>query len=408
MKVSRSLTAVGSLALILSIVFTYKWMTSNQKIVSVKTSDITKEHTELKNTTKKVHPPPEKTTQKKTNKPKKPVKKHIIKRRAKPVPRQPKFKTKKLKRIPAIPLLDVLKAKNQPRPGQSVFFHQTTNFRKDEKIQLIKLTPREACAIESAALHNPRLAVFVLFAGATHRISKGDSLIKALSQYNNIRLRHLNVWKYAAGTPIEKWLKGGKLFKSKYLFPHVSDLLRYITLYKYGGFYLDLDVVVLKNLEKLPPNFTGAESNRSLACGVMKMSSTGLGHKLASQCLRDLQANYDANIWGSNGPGVITRVAKKQCSTDSIYKMITNPKRCKGFKVYDPKEFYAIHWLEWRHFFQPNKINITMKRISKSPVIHVWNKFSRLWKLKTKDNCAYTKLAKLHCPKTFAAAGKFF
>ncbi|KAH8363587.1 hypothetical protein KR084_011796 [Drosophila pseudotakahashii] len=407
MQVSRSLTVVGSLALILSIIFIYKWM-SSQSLGPKRVSLVTKKVTELKNSTKKANQVTKKPIHKKTNKPKKPVNKPIPKKKTKMMGNQPKFRVKKQVRIAAIPLLDVLKAKNQPSSGRSIFFHETTNFQRDEKIRLIHLTPREACAIESAALHNPRLTVFVLFAGATHRLSKGDLLIKALSQYKNIRLRHLNVWRYAAGSPIEKWLKNGKLFKSKYLFPHVSDLLRYVTLYKYGGFYLDLDVVVLKSLEKMPPNFTGAESNKSLACGVMKMSSNGLGHKMASQCLRDLQANYDANKWGNSGPGVITRVAKKQCSTDSVRSMISNPKRCKGFKVYDPKAFYAIPWLQWKDFFQPNRINVTMKRISKSPVIHVWNKFSRGWKLKTKDQCAYTKLAKLHCPKAFAAAGKFF
>ncbi|XP_041674626.1 lactosylceramide 4-alpha-galactosyltransferase [Drosophila eugracilis] len=396
MKVSRALAVVVSVVLILGIVLTYKWMTI-RSLGSKKSS-----------TQKKAHPIPKKPNQSKTKTPKQTANKNIPKRPVKKVIQKPKFNPKKTKIIPVIPLLDVQKARNQPAKGNSIFFHETTNFRRDEKIHLIQLTARAACAIESAALHNPRLTVFVLFAGGTHRISSGDPLIKALNKYKNIRLRHLNVWRYAAGTPIEKWLKSGKLFKSKYLFSHVSDILRYITLYKYGGLYLDLDVVVQQNLEKMPPNFTGAESNNSLACGVMKMSFKGLGHQIATSCLMDLQAHYDANKWGSNGPGVITRVAKKQCNTDKVRTMINNPKRCKGFRVFDLKSFYAIHWLQWKDFFQPKRLNITMKKIEKSPVIHVWNKFSKGWKLRTKDNCAYTKVAKKHCPKSFAAAGTFF
>ncbi|XP_016969662.2 lactosylceramide 4-alpha-galactosyltransferase [Drosophila rhopaloa] len=403
MKVSRTLAVVGSLVFILSIILTYNWMTNRRPF-----SAIAKKHINTKIQTKKAHPLPKKHILSKAKKLKKSVKHPKLKKRSKPVAHQPKLKPKKQNRVPAIPLLDIFKAKNQPRRGQTIFFHETTNFQKDEKVRLIQLTAREACAIESAALHNPRLTVFVLFAGATHRKSSNDSLVKALSKYKNIRLRHLNVWSYAAGTPIEKWLKNGKLFKSKFLFPHVSDLLRYVTLYKYGGLYLDLDVVVQRSLEKMPPNFTGAESNKNLACGVMKMSSTGLGHKIATLCLLDLQANYDANKWGSNGPGVITRVAKSLCNTDSIQAMINNPKRCKGFKVYDAKAFYSIPWLQWKDFFQPIRLNVTMKRISNSSVVHFWNKFSRGWKLKTKDICVYTKLAKTHCPKSFAAAGTFF
>ncbi|XP_017129134.1 lactosylceramide 4-alpha-galactosyltransferase [Drosophila elegans] len=403
MKVARTLTVLGSLVIILGLILTYNWMTNRRPIRA-----IAKEHINPNHKPKKALPLPKKPIQKKANKPKKTVKHQKVKKQHKPLTHKPKFKTKKGAKVPAIPLLDILKAKNQPRRGKSIFFHETTNFRRDEKVRLVQLTAREACAIESAALYNPRFTVFVLFAGATHRLSSGDPLIKALSRYKNIRLRHLNVGRFVAGTPIEKWLKNGKLFKSKYLFSHVSDLLRYVTLYKYGGLYLDLDVVVQRSLEDMPPNFTGAESNKSLACGVMKMSSTGLGHKIASLCLRDLQANYDANKWGSNGPGVITRVAKKLCNTDTVTTMINNPKRCKGFKVFNPKAFYTIPWLQWKDFFQPNRLNVTMKRISKSPVIHVWNKFSRGWKLKTKDNCAYTKLAKTHCPKSFGAAGTYF
>ncbi|XP_033165006.1 lactosylceramide 4-alpha-galactosyltransferase [Drosophila mauritiana] len=399
MKVSRTLIVVGSLLLIISIVLTYKWITYNHAYP--------KEQTELTNSTKKANTLPKNPIDGKAKN-----KNHVhslAKNAAKSVANQPKFKSDKLfKRIPVIPLLDVLNAKKQPSRGQSIFFHETSNFRRIEKNAVVQLTAREACAIESAALHNPGLTVFVLFAGATHRPLSGDPLIRALHNYKNIRLRHLNLWRYAAGTPIAKWLKSGKLFKSKFLFPHVSDLLRYVTLYKYGGLYLDLDVVVQQNLEKMPPNFTGAESNISLACGVMKMSPGGLGHKIATMCLRDLEANYNANKWGTNGPGVITRVAKKQCNTDNIKSVINNPKRCNGFKIFDANAFYAISWRQWKDFFEPNRLNVTMKRISKSPVIHVWNKFSKGWKLKTKANCAYTKLAKTHCPRSFAAAGEYF
>lgn len=37
--------------------------------------------------------------------------------------------------------------------------------------------------------------------------------------------------------------------------PHASDILRYTTLYKFGGTYLDLDVIVLKPFDI--KNFAG-------------------------------------------------------------------------------------------------------------------------------------------------------
>jgi len=75
---------------------------------------------------------------------------------------------------------------------------------------------------ESAALHNPNFQVFVLFAGPTYRISAGvhnnshpQTLVEAILSYSNVHLRRLNLESYAAGTPMEEWLKDGRLSRSK-------------------------------------------------------------------------------------------------------------------------------------------------------------------------------------------------
>ncbi|KAH8294639.1 hypothetical protein KR018_000710 [Drosophila ironensis] len=398
MKGPRKLVVWGSLLLICAIIITCNWIKLRAPSSKMPASSH-KSHTHL------VAKPHHITTKRK----------YTVARKLKPrwqSKKKPKGsfrwgKTKRPAKPTYLPLLDVLKAKNQPVPGKSIFFHETTGFRRNEKTLPLKLTAREACAIESAALHNQGLTVFVLFSGATHRFIHGDPLIKALNAYKNIRLRHLHLWRFAAGTPIEKWLKTGKIFKSKHLYPHVSDLLRYLTLYRFGGIYLDLDVVVLRSLEKMPPNFTGAETNKSLACGVMKMDNNGVGHRIAASCLQDLQTNYNANDWGSNGPGVITRIAKKHCNTTSIQSMIHKPSRCKGFKVFDQQAFYAVPWRQWKDFFESKKLNKTMKATAKSYVIHIWNKFSKYQKLKTRENNAYVRYAKINCPRTFAATGEY-
>nr|CAD7411140.1 unnamed protein product [Timema cristinae] len=58
--------------------------------------------------------------------------------------------------------------------------------------------------------------------------------------------RHVNIEHYLEGTPLEDWYKEGALKKSRWPMSHSSDVLRFITLWKYGGTYLDLDVVVTK------------------------------------------------------------------------------------------------------------------------------------------------------------------
>ncbi|KAG4922101.1 hypothetical protein JHK86_050914 [Glycine max] len=64
------------------------------------------------------------------------------------------------------------------------------------------------------------------------------------------------------GTPAEAWLnelkKGKKDPGEISLFQNLSNLMRLAALYKYGGVYLDIDVVVLKPLSLLR-NFIGAQ-----------------------------------------------------------------------------------------------------------------------------------------------------
>ncbi|XP_034474400.1 lactosylceramide 4-alpha-galactosyltransferase-like [Drosophila innubila] len=325
--------------------------------------------------------------------------------------------------IPRI-LDDVLLTEPKPVPGRSIFFHETSCHRPKRKRQrpgqsfdtqynMLQLTARQSCAIESAALHNPNFHVFVLFAGPTYRHSDNNSqhqqpLIDALLSYKNVQLRQLNLWRYAKGTPIEDWLNDGKLFRSSYLFSHISDFLRFLTLYRYGGLYLDMDVVMLRSIEDVPPNFTGAESNTHLAAGVMSFAATGFGHEMADLCLRDFINNFDGSDWGNNGPGVITRVAQAICGTKDITLMLEDRKRCLGFKIFDRNAFYAVPWKHWRHFFEPQLLEQTLAHTKDSILVHVWNKHSKQQAIKVGSSTAYGKYAEQHCPRSYAAAGEYF
>lgn len=130
-----------------------------------------------------------------------------------------------------------------------------------------------------------------------------------LLSYNNVKIRRLNYENYIKDTPLEHFYKSRKLESSKYSFSHASDILRYLSLWKYGGLYLDLDVIVLKSLENLPPNYAGYDSE-NIAVGVLNFAATGPGHHLAELCVDDLKHNFNGDTWGHNGPGVISRFVK--------------------------------------------------------------------------------------------------
>lgn len=110
-------------------------------------------------------------------------------------------------------LEDFLRSKVKPTPGRSIFFHETS-CHPPETNYFLKLTARQACSIESAALRNPNYCVFFLIASYT-RIPDDNPLLKAILSYKNVYLRQLNIWDYVKDTPIEKWFDKGELFRSR-------------------------------------------------------------------------------------------------------------------------------------------------------------------------------------------------
>lgn len=112
-----------------------------------------------------------------------------------------------------------------------------------------------------------------------------SSILKALEAYPNIHFRNLNLWKYAEGTPAEHWVKKPDLLESRFLFEHVADFLRLVSLYKFGGTYFDMDFIVIQSLDNIS-NYAGIESTNNLSNGVLNFDFDGIGHYIVDKILR--------------------------------------------------------------------------------------------------------------------------
>lgn len=147
---------------------------------------------------------------------------------------------------------------------------------------------RQACAIESAAKWNPNRDIFILFASPVGFSNNGtvSPIIQALQSYPNIHFRTLNLHTYSENTPAEQWFKTDEIFLSNYLVAHMADYLRFLTLYKFGGIYFDLDVVIQRNLDSLPANFAGAEASNYVAIGALGFNSSDAGHEIVEMIVR--------------------------------------------------------------------------------------------------------------------------
>ena len=179
-------------------------------------------------------------------------------------------------------LLNILNKDTKPNDGKNIFFIETSC----SSDGIVKLNARQACAIESAAKANPHHQIFVLFASPVgFRNSTPLPIIDLILSYKNVHLNYLNITQYAEKTPLEEWIKNGDLFRSTYMNAHTSDVLRYLTLWKFGGTYLDLDVVVRKPLDSIPSNYAGAETNRTINCAVLNLDQQ-IGFLFADKCLK--------------------------------------------------------------------------------------------------------------------------
>ena len=80
--------------------------------------------------------------------------------------------------------------------------------------------------------------------------------------YPNIHLKFVNINTFLEGTTLHQLWSEYKVQTSDFVVSHLSDILRYALIHRFGGTYVDTDVIFLKQLpeEESLPNFIGKEN----------------------------------------------------------------------------------------------------------------------------------------------------
>lgn len=65
-----------------------------------------------------------------------------------------------------------------------------------------------------------------------------------LRSYRNIFFRRVNIQNYCLSTPAEALMASDQIFQSSFLTETLSDILRFVALFRFGGIYLDTDTIV--------------------------------------------------------------------------------------------------------------------------------------------------------------------
>ncbi|CAK8577382.1 unnamed protein product [Lathyrus sativus] len=168
-------------------------------------------------------------------------------------------------------------------------------------------TVRHQRGLESLLFHHPNACV-VVFSETIELDFFKDSFLK---DGYKVAVVMPNLDQLLKGTPANVfssvWFEWRK---TKFYSTHYSELIRLAALYKYGGIYLDSDIIVLKPISFLN-NSVGIEDHAagsSLNGAVMAFGRHSLFIK---KCLEEFYMTYDDNSLRWNGADLLTRVARK-------------------------------------------------------------------------------------------------
>lgn len=160
---------------------------------------------------------------------------------------------------------------NASFPPKSIFFHETSCRGG--------LTSRQACVVESAAKSHPNHQINVLFTSAMSNNTLHESgLTTLLAKYKNVKLARVHIKDYARGTPLE-WTVNSLSHDRLDMF--IPKLMKYLTMFKYSGIYLSLDVVVARSFDDLWKNWVIRETKVILSSDMFSFSDNKVGNKLA-------------------------------------------------------------------------------------------------------------------------------
>ncbi|XP_048460103.1 alpha-1,4-N-acetylglucosaminyltransferase-like [Rhincodon typus] len=179
----------------------------------------------------------------------------------------------------------------------------------------------------------------------------------------------------------------------------LADGCRLALLWKYGGIYLDTDIISLKPLKF--QNFLCEQSSNYANNAALGFNRS---HSFVKMCLKDFVDKYNGAAWGHQGPTLMTRMLKKWCGTDNLNNVLN--KDCKGIVFLSSNWFYPVPYPNWGRYFQKNKWNKNNDTIenefSKTNGVHIWNYMIGHRKVEIKGSRSIIEyFFSEYCPSTY-------
>ncbi|GER55812.1 alpha 1,4-glycosyltransferase family protein [Striga asiatica] len=257
---------------------------------------------------------------------------------------------------------------------------------------------REFFSLESLLQTNPKACLVIL--SRTMDSEKGKDILNPLIGLGfRVRAMSPDFQALLKNTPAENWLvelKTGKREPGKIpLAQNLSNLIRLAALYKYGGVYMDTDFIILKDISGLK-NSIGAQSV-DLSGKWTRLNNAVLvfekKHFLLHKFIEEFALSFDGNIWGYNGPYLVSRVVNGLVETGEE----------RNFTILPPEAFYPVYWNRVAGFFARPEGSVGAKwaraqarKLNRSSyAVHLWNSRSR--RIEIEKGSVVDSLISSHC-----------
>ena len=313
-------------------------------------------------------------------------------------------------------------AQEKPEGSNKMFFFETSG--------RPTLSPRQACAVESAARFTNLTEIMVLLKSPSLLIGGEDNeamcgLYRGQFQ-SRISFHSLDIDKEFEDTPLDDFMKRGQFEKSKYPSTHMSDMIRVVFLYKYGGWYADVDYIFMRSLNEnrnvkknpnpafLRPNFIALNgfkrqtSNYRATNSIMKFSEPK--NPFLNYYLQKINETFRGRKRTELGPTNMAKWLKQFCDLWPHFQLKKlgegRMKNCSNIDTVLPRVFNPIRIAEFKSLFRPKPypdgVHGWQKLFGKSLAVHFYSSSSNRKNVTGDEQReAYAYLAPKYCPYSY-------
>ncbi|XP_042212492.1 lactosylceramide 4-alpha-galactosyltransferase-like [Homarus americanus] len=215
---------------------------------------------------------------------------------------------------------------------------------------------------------------------------------RLLEHYHNLRVVTVDLRQVFYNTPLMD-LYTSTVWNHNTTWPAVSlsNMIRLALVWQVGGLYSDNDVVCIASLTHLK-NVIGIVREKRVNGAVFHFDRH---HPMLEAFMKQLSEVFSPNVWGINGPMLVTKVLKMACG-----KELAAGDKCQGVTLLHQRAFYPLRVTNWKDFFTALSGVDVLKMFPNSYVIHLWNKLSHSTPIFKDSGMLYDETAKLFCPIT--------